>query len=160
MKTQALALTLALSFAGATLSLAQSPQMGTWKLNEAKSKIPAGAIKNTDVSYVAAGDNIKVTTDGFGTDGKPTHTVWTGKLDGKDYPITGDPAVDSRSYQTVSDHKLALTNKKGGKTIATGTIVVSPDGKTRVLTANSTNAAGKKITSTAFYDKQDKQDKQ
>jgi hypothetical protein len=35
--------------------------MGTWKLNEAKSKIPAGATKNHTVVYEAAGDSIKVT---------------------------------------------------------------------------------------------------
>jgi hypothetical protein len=42
-----------------TMSFAQSPAMGAWKLNEAKSKIPAGAPKNTTVVYEAAGDNAK-----------------------------------------------------------------------------------------------------
>jgi hypothetical protein len=38
--------------------------MGTWKLNEAKSKLAAGLPKNTSVTYEAAGDNIKATVDG------------------------------------------------------------------------------------------------
>ncbi len=71
MTTKALALTLALCFAGAATALAQSPQMGTWKLNEAKSKISAGAPKNTTVVYEAQGDTIKITTDGTGMDGSP-----------------------------------------------------------------------------------------
>jgi hypothetical protein len=153
MKVKALALTLALCFAGA-VSLAQSPQMGTWKMNEAKSKIPAGYMKNTTVVYTMDGDNIKVTTDGIDGTGKPFQTSWTGKFDGKDYPLTGDPASDSRMYTKIDDRTLTLTNKKDGKAVTTGTITVSADGKTRTLKTNGTNSAGKKVSSTAVYDKQ------
>jgi len=153
MKLKTLALTLALCFAGA-VSLAQSPQMGTWKMNEAKSKIPAGYMKNSTVVYTMDGDNIKVTTDGTDGTGKPFQTSWTGKFDGKDYPLTGDPTADSRMYTQVNDHTLSLTNKKGDKVIATGTITVSADGKTRTLKVNGTDTAGKKVSSTSLYDKQ------
>ncbi len=147
-------LSVALCLAGAALSFAQSPEMGTWKLNDAKSKIPAGAPKNTTVVYTAAGDNVKVTTDGTGRDGQPAHTEWTGKFDGKDYPLTGDSSADSRSYKRINDHTLELANKMGGKVVATGRIVVSPDGKTRTLHLSTTDSAGKKISSTGVYDKQ------
>ncbi len=147
-------LSVALCLAGAALSFAQSPNMGTWKLNEAKSKIPAGAPKNTTVVYEAAGDNVKVTTDGTGRDGQPAHTEWTGKFDGKDYPLTGDSSADSRSYKKINDHTLDLANKMGGKVVATGRVVVSPDGKTRTLHLSTTDSAGKKIASTGVYDKQ------
>ena len=154
MKAKALILTLALCCAGAVVSFAQTPQMGTWKLNEAKSKIPAGAVKNTTVVYEAQGDSVKDTTDGTANDGKPSHTEWTGKFDGKDYPLTGDPTADVRSYTMINDHTLTLTNKKNGKEIASGRVVVSADGKSRSLTLHSTNPAGKKVSSTAMYDKQ------
>ena len=147
-------LSVALCLAGAALSFAQSPQMGTWKLNEAKSKIPAGAPKNTTVVYAAAGDNVKVTTDGTGRDGQPAHTEWTGKFDGKDYPLTGDSSADSRSYKMINDHTLELSNKMGGKVVATGRVVVAPDGKTRTIHLSTTDSAGKKITSIGVYDKQ------
>jgi hypothetical protein len=154
MKARNILFAVALCLTGAALSFAQSPQMGTWKLNEAKSKIPAGAPKNTTVVYEAAGDNVKVSTDGTDREGKPAHTEWTGKFDGKDYPLTGDSAADSRAYTMVNDHTLELTNKMGGKVVATGRIVVSPDGKTRTLHLTTTDSAGKKITGTAAYDKQ------
>jgi hypothetical protein len=154
MKVKTLALTLALCFAGAAVSLAQSPQMGTWKLNEAKSKIPTGYQKNTTVVYAMDGDNIKVTTEGTDKDGKPMHTDWTGKFDGKAYPLTGDPSADSRSYTKVDDHTLTITNKMGSKVVMTGRIVVSADGKSRTLKSTGTDSAGKKISSTAAYDKQ------
>jgi len=154
MKARTLILTLALCFVGAAVCFADNANMGTWKLNEAKSKIPAGFIKNTTVVYAADGDNIKVTTDGTDKDGNPMHTEWTGKFDGKAYPLTGDPTADERSYQTVNDHTLAIANKKGGKVTTSGRIVVSADGKTRTLSVTGTNAAGKKVSSTAVYDKQ------
>jgi hypothetical protein len=153
MKLRTIALMIATCIAAATLCFA-SPMMGTWKLNEAKSKIPAGASKNVTVVYEAAGDSVKVTVDGVDSEGKPTHNEWTGKLDGKDYPLVGDPAADTRAYKTVSANKVDLTNKKAGKVTATGTIVVSADGKSRTVTVSATDAKGKKVSSTSVYEKQ------
>ena len=154
MKTRSLVMTMVLCFVGLAASFAENPNMGTWKLNEAKSKLPAGMMKNTLVVYTADGDSIKVVTDGTDGNGNPMHTEWTGKFDGKDYPLTGDPTADSRSYQTVNEHTLTLENKKDGKVTTSGKIVVSPDGKTRALTVSAKDSAGKKLTSTAIYDKQ------
>jgi hypothetical protein len=131
-----------------------SPQMGTWKLNAAKSKLAAGMGKNDTVVYEAAGDSVKVTVDGTGPDGKPAHNEWTGKFDGKDYAVTGDPNSDMRSYKKVSAHTLAMTVKKGGKVTSTGQIVVSSSGKSRTVSISGTDAAGKMFKSTAVYDKQ------
>jgi hypothetical protein len=154
MKTRTILLTLLLCFVGATVCFAADVFIGTWKLNEAKSKIAAGSLKNTTVVYEAAGDSVKVTTDGTDGDGKPSHSEWTGKFDGKDYPVTGDPSTDTRSYKTVNDHTLAFTNKKGDKVTISGRGVVSADGKTRTVTITGTDSKGKKYTSTAVYDKQ------
>lgn len=74
MKARTLLLTLALGSVGAAVCFADNPNMGTWKLNEAKSQLPTGATKNTTVVYEAAGDSVKVTTDGTDKDGKPIHT--------------------------------------------------------------------------------------
>jgi hypothetical protein len=152
MKTKLILLTLALCFVTA-LAFA-SPMMGTWKLNEAKSKIPAGSPKNNVVVYEAAGDNVKVTVDGVDGKGKPTHNEWTGKFDAKDYPLTGDPMADTRSYKKIDDRTTELTNKKGGKVTATGKIVISADGKSRTVTVSGTDPMGMKVESTAVYDKQ------
>src|SRR5207302_4806762 len=133
---------------------ADNVNMGTWKLDEAKSKIGAGSPKNTTVVYEAAGDSVKVVVDGVGADGKPSHNEWTGKFDGKDYPLTGDPTADTRSYTKVNDRTLTLDNKKDGKVTTSGRIVVSADGKSRTLTTSSKDSAGKKLTGTSVYDKQ------
>jgi len=77
-----------------------------------------------------------------------------GKFDGKDYPVTGDSTSDARAVTKVDDHTLTFSVKKGGKVLFTGSIVLSADGKTRTVTIEGTDSAGKKITSTAVYDKQ------
>ena len=80
--------------------------------------------------------------------------IFERKFDGKEYPVTGDPTADARSYKQVNDHTWTLTQKKGGTVITTGRIAVSPDGKTRTVTTTTTDPQGKKANSTAVYDKQ------
>lgn len=153
MQTRSIVLILMFCFIGA-VCLAAELNMGTWKLNETKSKLSPGLPKNTMVVYTAEGDNVKITVDGIDADGKPAHNEWTGKFDGKDYPVTGDPSADARSYTKVDDHTLHATNKKDGKTTAEIQIVVSSDGKSRTVTATRTDSKGNKVSSTAVYDKQ------
>jgi hypothetical protein len=154
MKARTIVMALVLCLVGAAVCLAQDVQMGTWKLNEAKSKFAPGVTKNNRVVVEATGDNVTVTVDGTDKDGKATHNEWTGKFDGKDYPVTGDPNSDARSLTKIDDHTLGLNVKKGGKTTITGRIVVSADDKSRTVTTSGTDAKGKKVSSTAVYDRQ------
>ena len=139
--------------AGGMCFASPNPTEGTWKLNEAKSKFGEGTGKSTMVVWEKAGENDKCTVDGVDADGKKTHTVWTGKLDGKDYPITGDATSDMRSFKIDGKDTLDMVSKKDGKTVGEGKIVVAADGKTRTVTNTMTNAKGVKVTSTQAYDK-------
>ena len=154
MKMRSSLLTLALCLLAVVCFAANDALMGTWKLNESKSKIGAGAPKNHTVTYEAAGDDIKVTIDGTTADGTAMHSEWTGKFDGKDYASTGNPNEEMRSVKQVNDRTLDVTSKKGGKVVLTAHVVLSADGKSRTVTTHVTDAKGKKITSTAVYDKQ------
>ena len=147
-------LTLVMLFVGLTICSAQNPSLGTWKLNEAKSKIPAGSPKNITVTYEAAGDSIKGTIDGVDGQGKPTHTEWTGKFDGKDYPVTGDPTSDTRAIKQIDDHHYQLTVKKAGKVTLTGKAVIAADGKSRTVTVSGMDSMGMKTEAVSVYDKQ------
>jgi hypothetical protein len=152
--------------------LAADPLVGTWKLNEAKSKFTPGTGKNTRVVYEARGSQVRITADGVNADGKPTHSEWTGKFDGKDYSVTGDPNADMRSYRKVDDRTLDFTVKKGGNITVTGRVVVAADGKSRTVTTSGTTGTaapagragqrgdfaaeqrGKKFKNIAVFDKQ------
>jgi len=154
MKMRSSVLFLALFVLVAAVCFAASDALtGTWKLNEAKSKIAAGAPKNQTVTYEMAGDSTKVTIDGTAPDGTPTHSEWTGKFDGKDYPSTGNPNEDMRSGEMINDHTYDVKSKKGGKVVLTAHVVVAPDGKTRTVTTHGTDSKGKKYESVAVYDK-------
>jgi len=154
MKTKSIGLIVALCFLAGAACFADDPQMGTWKLNEAKSNLTPGTEKNNTVAYEAAGDQVKVIIDGTDKDGKPTHNEWTGKFDGNDYAVTGDPKSDMRAYKKIDDHTLAFTVKKDRKTTVTGRIVVAADGKSRMVTAHGAGEQGKKSKEKAAYDKQ------
>ncbi len=154
MKARAVALTMAMCFVAGAICLASDVNMGTWKLNEAKSKFASGATKNQTVVYQAMGDQIKVTLDGTTSDGKSVHIEWTGKYDGKFYPVTGDPNVDERSYKQVNGRTVEVISKKDGKIVSTTRVVVAPDGKSRTVSSTTTNATGAKVTSVAVYDKE------
>src|SRR5512133_2595378 len=116
MRTKTIFLILAFCLCGVAASFAaDDANVGTWKINEAKSKIPAAASKNTSELYTAEDDSFKAVVDGVDGTGKPTHNEWTGKFDGKDYPVTGDPDSATRAIQKVDDHQYNLTGKKDGK---------------------------------------------
>jgi hypothetical protein len=140
-------------FAAAVACFAANPHIGTWKLNEAKSKLAPNMGKNTTVTYTEQGDKIKVTVEGVDKDGKPTHSVWVGKFDGKAYPAKGNLPYNSIAYRMVNERTNDITAMKDGKTMWTGRIAVAADGKSRTVTINGTDANGKKFKSKAVYDK-------
>jgi hypothetical protein len=153
MKIQIAVIATTVSFATAVGCFAASPQMGTWKLNEAKSKIPAGMGKNNTVTYADQKDKIKITVDGTDKNGKPTHSVWMGKFDGKAYPVKGNLSYNAVAYRTVNDRTNDITALKDGKVMWSGRITVAPDGKSRTVTINGTEANGKKFSGKAVYNK-------
>ncbi|HET6887146.1 MAG TPA: hypothetical protein VFH87_04395, partial [Candidatus Udaeobacter sp.] len=140
MKIQVAVIATTFSFATAVGCFAASPQMGTWKLNEAKSKIPAGMGKNNTVTYADQKDKIKITVDGTDKNGKPTHSVWMGKFDSKAYPVKGNLAYNSVAYKVVNDRTNDITTMKDGKVMWSGRIAVAADGKSRTVTISGTDA--------------------
>src|SRR5438067_5098398 len=153
MKNRIAVVAVAVSFSAMVICFAANPQMGMWKLNEAKSKMPPGMGKNTMVNYEEQKDKVKVTVDGVGKDGKATHSVWVGKFDGKAYPVKGNLPYNSVAYKMVNDRTNDITVMKDGKIGWTGQITVAADGKSRTVTINGTDANGKKFKGKAVYDK-------
>src|SRR2546423_2257774 len=147
MRTRIAVVIVALSFMATGACFADNAQLGTWKLNEAKSKFAPGMGRNKTVVYTEQKDKIKVTVDGVGKDGKPTHGVWVGKFDGKAYPSKGNLPWDSAAYKVVNDRTNDITTMKDGKLLWSGRITVAADGQSRTVTVNGTADKAKKVTS-------------
>ena len=151
-KTFGLVLGICLLATGACFAQIGDVQIGTWKLDPAKSKLSRYAGRNDMVDYEWSFFKTKVTISGVDAHGHAMHSEWRGTFDGQDYPVTGDPTSDMRSYAKVNDHTLNFAAKKGGQVVNSGTIVVAPDGKTRTVTAWAIHGE-KKVKSVAVYDK-------
>src|SRR6187397_1990025 len=130
--------------------------IGTWKMNVAKSKFsPGPAPKSQTLKIEAWGeDGVNYTADGVDGDGKTTHWTLQAKYDGKFYPFKGNPDSDMLAYKRIDVNTLHMTSQLGGKQNMTGMIVISKDGKTRTLTQVGTNAKGQKINNVVVYERQ------
>jgi hypothetical protein len=133
---------------------AASPFSGTWKLNLSKSKMSPPLPQSETVNVNADDDGIRVRAEQIDDKGQSMKTGYDAKFDGKDYPMTGNPGLDSVAFQRIDAHTLKATAKKGGKVMAEYTVVVSDDGKTTTVDYTETDAQGKPIKGTAVYDKQ------
>ena len=116
--------------------------------------MPAGAGKNTNVVYEQAGDSVKATIDGINSEGKATHNEWTGKIDGKDYPIIGDLETDTRALKKLDGHHYTFVSKKDGKVTDSGKVVFSKDYKTRTIEVSWKDKDGKTVSGTMVFERQ------
>jgi hypothetical protein len=137
--------------------LAQStgPWFGTWKLNVAKSKYsPGPAAKSQTTKLEPWEGGFRNTTDAVTSTGETRHIEYTGKFDGKDNVVKGNPDADSNTYTRIDDHTYQVVAQKGGKATVTSRIMISADGKTRTQTQTGTNPQGQTVNNTLVFDRQ------
>jgi hypothetical protein len=140
---------------GAVAQAAEDKQVGTWKLDLAKSKYsPGPPPKESTITIESQPDGLKVTIDTIDAEGKTIHSEASPKYDGKDYPMTGNPNADSISLKKINDHTIETQTKKDGKPLVIIRTVVSKDGKTRTSTSKGKNAKGQDVHNTTVWTRQ------
>ena len=149
----AIALSTLLISGAAARAQAPDPMLGTWTLNAAKSKTP---YKSGTTVIEPAGEAVKVTADLEAADGTKYHWTWTSKYDGVDSPVTGttpfgSPAV--ASLTRVDARTAKVIGKVAGKQVLEQTITIAPDGRSRTVVTHGTDASGRKVDTTAVYDR-------
>ncbi len=150
-------LALSLIASGVLLAQQESPFVGTWKLNVAKSKFTGRQPPKSETrTEVAQGDGFKVTYEGIAADGSPISYSYTTHLDGKDAPISGTHPFgsDTLAVTRVDANTRTVVEKKTGKTLFTARGTVSKDGKTLTQTFKGMNGEGQPISVTTVWDKQ------
>ena len=131
------------------------PVIGTWKLNVAKSTFKAGpALKSQTRIYSQSAQGITLNMKTVGADGKESDSQTTYHLDGKAYPVTGNPDYDGLSGKQVDSNSAEFTLMRAGKAIGTTRRTVSKDGKTLTSDFKMTDAKGEKTEETMVLDKQ------
>lgn len=131
------------------------PVVGTWQLNPGKSVFKSGpAITNQTRTYSQSGDEITLDMKTVSADGKETNSHTSYHMDGKSYPVTGNPDYDNLSGKKLNSHMARFTLKKGDKVIGHTTRTVSKDGKKLTATAHQTLASGDKSDNVLVFDKQ------
>ena len=132
--------------------------LGTWKMNVAKSKAPAGQspIKSVTAVRTAAGDGVKMSATGEREDGTKIDFSYTAKYDGKSVSVAGAGLpYDMISAKQVDANTVKSTSsKKGGKYKSTGIFAVAKDGKTATLSTKGLGPDGKPFESVSVFDKQ------
>jgi len=115
----------------------KDPFLGTWQLQPEKSTFkPGPAPDERSMIFEMTGDGLKHTTKTLnGFLGNSISIVYTAKFDGKDYPVTG-AGIDTIALKRVDANTIERTGKVGGVQSETGTMKVSPDGKTLTVTIN------------------------
>jgi hypothetical protein len=160
MSAKTIAMLLATAVIAIGLRAADDPQLGTWKMNVAKSKYsPGPAPKSQTVTVVPFGkDGVTLKLDAVTAKGEKSHIEYSVQYDGKEYPRieTGAGAV---SGQTVTLKRMdAYTAERvaylGGKKLTTERWVISKDGKTRTVTQTGTNPQGQTVDIVMSYERQ------
>ena len=132
---------------------AVEPILGTWELIVAKSRLAGPAPKTETRSYAAAGGEIKATTRGVDSAGRPYSDEWMINYDGREHPIEGNPNADAVIRRKIDPYTVELTLKRGGKVVATGRRVIAKDGKTMTITEKGTDAKGGLIDTLEFFER-------
>ena len=152
--------TLGLILATATVSIVSlsaqtsDPLAGTWELNLGKSKFSPGPPPKSETrTYEVTGQQEKMIAKGMDAEGKPTLFQFTATRDGKDYPYTGSPNIDTISLTQSDTFTLTFSTKKDGKVAVTGTRVISKDGKMMTISSKGTNPKGQPVENISVFDK-------
>ena len=142
----------------ATVSMAEDPWNGTWKLNAAKSEAPGGRIPHPSSTNIIEiqGETMHLIADHTDASGKLEHVEYTAKLDGKEYPVKSTPP-GPQPY-TISLKSTNPRTREFIEVIGTFTIkgrdVLSEDGKSFSRIVGSRDAQGNDVSVIQVFEKQ------
>jgi hypothetical protein len=126
-----------------SVSAADNPFLGTWKVDLTRSKSSTVPANLTVVIEPDGQDGVKISEDYVGSMDVPRHVTGTNKFDGKDYPLTGSPRpAATRAIRRVDSHGWEVTVKSEGKVVQQYRAVVSSDGNTLTHTGTNTSRPG------------------
>lgn len=134
-----------------TLVAAENPFVGTWKLNNAKSKFaPDTETKEMKVVFEESGGQVKRVATGIDSDGEPVAETSVVAWDGKDHTIPGPGMTVAvvRSGRTIN-----VTLKREGKVVENAKLTVSKSGKTMTVIEKGVDQKQRALDNTEIFEK-------
>ncbi|HCC59027.1 MAG TPA: hypothetical protein DEQ47_17555 [Solibacterales bacterium] len=138
----------------AGLLAADSPFVGTWKLNVEKSKLATSGIGQSSVVVEETPNGLKSTVTATNAKGEPINFSYAATLDGKAATVTGTTMFDSVTLTPVDAQHIKAVGTKDGKVVYTDQRQVSKDGKTMTIERDGTNADGSSYHATLVFERQ------
>ena len=154
MKLRNFCIGLVLLFISVGLHAADDPFLGTWKYNYAKSTHDEESATQMTRKHELAGGGMKFTRDAIDAHGKPSHSEYTIKFDGKDYFANGGSSGPSQSYKRIDRYTIECHVKFDAEHSLKQVMVMAKDGKSYVLTETGQYANGKVSNHYSVFEKQ------
>jgi hypothetical protein len=130
------------------------PLVGTWIMNAGKSKFnPGPTPKSITVTYEPAAKGLHVVSVIVTQDGTSATSEYTAAYDGKDYPITGVPQVETVQLRQIDALTSERIDKRGGQRVQSYTRQVYADGRTMIVTQKGADAMGSLVDHTMIFEK-------
>ncbi len=129
--------------------------LGTWTLNVGKSTYDPGPPPYRRGSFVVErlNDDVRIVSRLVRVRGGIVQTEWTGRFDGKDYPVQGIDEVLSYAYVPIDDHTWELVIKADGRIVGTSRARISADGRTLTTVTSARGPRGNELRTTTVYEK-------
>jgi hypothetical protein len=110
--------------------------LGSWALSVTRSTYASGEAPYKRATYriERAGEQFRVTYDMVHPRGGTTHLEWTGRMDGRDYPLQGVDQAITYAYATAGPDAWEIVVKIDGRVAARSRVTVSADGRTMTTT--------------------------
>src|SRR5690349_10965995 len=111
--------------------------LGSWALNVARSTYASGGAPYKRATYriERAGERFRVIYDMVHPRGGTTHLEWTGRMDGRDYPLQGVDQAMTYAYTQAAPVAWEIVVKIDGRVAARSRVTVSADGRTMTTTS-------------------------
>lgn len=130
----------------------QAPWIGTWQQDPPERKwFDPWPYRKVTLRIEPSDDGLRVVYDMVRRRGGIQHMEWSGRFDGKDYPVLGVDYVLTNAYRKLSDRSYEIVVRVDGREAAVATTSVSADGSTMTVNTVETDARGQPIKTTSSY---------
>jgi hypothetical protein len=112
---------------------------------------PGPPVRSQTRTYTETSRGVRFVLEGISASGTRMFTEYVARYDGKDYPLTGSPSVNSVSLRRVTRLRTDATEKKDGRPVFEVRREISQDAMTMTVTVTGMNAQGQDVANVLVF---------